>query len=519
MENLLDAKLEKAWESACKVLLGQEIGPLSDYRDWLCKYQTKGTKRKSSVSGKDVWLASGAYPPGARVIAADELQQNKSYSLNMNQIKDIDSILDAISEKCEYTGNRHLGNSAFIESSDQLFDSQYVQNSTNIQESTYVSDSFMIRRHSKYVFGSGYLGESEFMVRVVGTFNCKRALESYFVPDCSDTYFSHSCYGSHEIMFCFGVRSAMHAIGNLALPKEKYLSLKKKLLSEIAAELVKEKSFPALFELVPAAPGKLPHIKVEPEPPGNMAPVEKGFASTCRVVLKKELPGGIKDYEGWLSENTVVVKEASTPFGGTTVYPEGFTVYPLFPAKRRANIKELMALGEIALDEKEIQSLGGIRKALGKIGYFTAEFESGDNYNNILSIAYHAGDLYKLYDGTYAENNAVGFMALNSKYTYGCNRPLESEFALKCYNSVYLKRCLELDSCQKCADTYFSHNCEALSECMFCFNMKGTRHSIGNTEFPKEKYLAVKDAVLGQIFAELEKKKSLKWNIYNIGAR
>jgi len=519
MDATLQKTLDKAWNSTCKVLLGQEIGPMSDYREWLEKYQLHGSKRKSSKSGKDVWFASGAYPANARVVSADELEQNKGYSLSINQIKDIDSILQAISEQYEYTGNRYLGNCAFIDSSDQLFDAQYVHNSTNVQESMYVSSSFMIRKGSKYVFGSGFLGESEFMVRVVGTYNCKRALECYFMPDCSDAYFSHSCYGCHDIMFCFGKRSAMHAIGNLALPKEKYLQLKKKLLAEIAGWLMKEKDFPALFELVPAGlPKNPPSISAKAEPPGDMKPVEEGFASTCRVVLKKELPGSIQDYEKWLSENTVLVKEAATPFGGETVYPEEFTVYPHFPAERRTNIREMMALGKtVALQEKEVESLKSVIKALPKIAYFTSEFEAGDNFNNILSICFHAVNSYKVYDATYAENNAFGFMALHSKFTYGCNRPLETEFAIKCYNSVYLKRCLELDSCEKCADTYFSHNCEALSDCMFCFNLKGRRNHIGNTEFPKEKYAAVKDAVLEQVVDELSRKKKLALNIYNVG--
>jgi hypothetical protein len=54
---------------------------------------------------------------------------------------------------------------------------------------------------------------------------------------------------------------------------------------------------------------------------------------------------------------------------------------------------------------------------------------------------------------------------------------------------------------------------------MFCFNMKGRRHFIGNTDFGKEKYAQVRGAVLSQIGEELEREKSLKWNIFNIGAR
>jgi len=108
-------------------------------------------------------------------------------------------------------------------------------------------------------------------------------------------------------------------------------------------------------------------------------------------------------------------------------------------------------------------------------------------------------------------------MALNSRYVYGCHRVLESQFSLKCYNSQYLNRCLELDSCNRCADSYFCHNSEALADCMFCFNMKGARHSIGNTLLAKEEYARVKGALVSQIADELGKGKRLRLSVFGVG--
>jgi hypothetical protein len=124
-----------------------------------------------------------------------------------------------------------------------------------------------------------------------------------------------------------------------------------------------------------------------------------------------------------------------------------------------------------------------------------------------------------MYDITYGENAAVSFLALNSKYVYGCRRILESQFSVKCYNSLYLNRCFELDSCNKCSDSYFCHNSEALQDCMFCFNMKGRRHCIGNTQLEREEYAKAKDALVGQMADELMKTGRLNLNIYNIGAK
>ena len=105
------------------------------------------------------------------------------------------------------------------------------------------------------------------------------------------------------------------------------------------------------------------------------------------------------------------------------------------------------------------------------------------------------------------------------KFVYGCSRIVESQFSMKCYDSLYLNRCFELDSCIKCADSYFCHNSEALQDCMFCFNMKGRRHNIGNTQLEKDAYAKAKDALVLQMAGELSKTGRLKWNIYNIGAK
>jgi hypothetical protein len=520
MDPVLEKTLDKAWNSTCRVLFGREIGPLSKYRDWLGVHLPKPAKRKSHLTGKEVILAMDAYPKNARFLSEKEVAQNKSYSLGINDIKDIDSIAEALAGKCEYAGNRFLGNSAYVESSDIVIGSQYVNNSTNIEESMYVDSSFMVRRGSKYVFGSGYFAESEFMVRSVGSFNSKRCFESYFIPDSSDTHFSESCFGCREIMFCFGQRSASYRIGNLQLPKDKYLQLKAKLLSEVASELEKEGRFQTLLEMVGDSAASAGKLDVDDEKlEQNMAPIEKGFASACNVVFKKSLEG-IKQYEGWLEKNTAELLQAKTPFGGVAQYPKNFAYVPNIPDGRTVSFGEMMALSKKSLSESEIGNMSSIKKAIGKIGYFTLELFEGENSNYIDSpLVYHGTNIYKTYDVTHGENTGVCFLALNSKYVYGSYRTLESQFSLKCYNSLYLNRCFELDSCSKCSDSYFCHNSEALSDCMFCFNMKGRRHFIGNTDFGKEKYAQVRGAVLSQIGEELEREKSLKWNIFNIGAR
>ena len=513
------ARMDSAWRSACRVIFGREIGPLGRYRAWFGRSAPRGAKRKSHISGKEVSVAFDAFSQGARVASVEELAMNRGYGVSVNDMKDVDSLLSALSEKCEYAGNRHLGNSAFVESSDIVLDSQYVSNSTNIAESQYVDSSFMIRKGSKHIFGCGALGEGEFLVRMFDSYSLKRCFEGSIVGTSSDCHFCHNVLGSHEMMFCFGQRNRSYCIGNTQLSKEQYLELKRKILGEVADILEKEGSFPALHELVPNSPCAASLTLAPEKQVQNMAPIEKGFAATYNILLRRQ-PGSIKEYEKWLTERTIGVHSAATPFGAQTFVPDSMPVLKEFPGQRLVTARESSELSRLQMPKNCMTGLEGVLSALPDVAFFTPELRDGQNSNIIACPhAYCVVNAYKGYDAVNAENVALSSMALNSKYVYGCHRVLESQFSLKCYNSQYLNRCMELDSCNKCADSYFCHNSEALTDCMFCFNMKGARHSVGNTALPKDQYASVKAALVGQIADELGRNKSLKISVFGIAEK
>ena len=517
--NTLDAKIDSSWRSACRILFGREIGPLSRYGAWLGESLPRGARRKSHVSGKEVAVAFDAFPLDARFVSSEELAINKGYGVSENDMKDIDSLMRALSEKCEYAGNRHLGNSAFVESSDIVLDSQFVCNSTNVEESQYVASSFMIRKGSKHIFGCGALGDGEFLVRVTDSYGQKRSFESSMVGTSSDCHFCHNVLGSREMMFCFGQRNKSYCIGNTPFPKEKYLELKRKILDEVAGILEKEGSFPALHELVPNVQGAASLALAPEKIAQDMAPIEKGFATTFNILLKRQ-PGSIKEYEKWLTERTIGVHGAATPFCSQTFVPDSMPVLKDFPKARLVTARESAELSRLQMPQECLTGLKGVLAGLGSIAFFTPELRDGQN-SNLLACphAYNVVNAYKGYDAVYAENIALSSMALNSKYIYGCHRAIESQFSLKCYNSQYLNRCLELDSCNRCTDSYFCHNSEALSDCMFCFSMKGARHTIGNTALGKEKYAQLKGALVAQIAGELGKNRELKLSVFGIGGK
>ncbi len=521
-EQLYDV-LDKAWKSTCRVVLGGEVGELKDYEGWLGEYLPPVGKRKSHVSGRDVTLANPDYPDGARFVSMEEIGERKADPLSINDIKDIDSIVRAVSEQWEYTGNRVQGNSSGVESSDIVVDSQSVSGSTDVGQSQYVFSSFMVRSNSKYVFGSGWCGKTQFAIRHVGGFNNTRILESSVVTESSDIFFSHNMVGCMDTMFSFSQRNRRHCIGNLELPKEKYASLKSKLLAEIREEMERKKRFPSLMDMVRSRPpqGAGGGLSLPPrDEKTSMEPIEKAFSSAFRVIFGRE-PGKLEKYEDWLMTNIPPIAEITSPFGHNTFLPDdrSFSCLSKFPRDRTVSFYEAMELGKRKLDEGSIGSLGRIRDGLQDIAFFSAELAEGENSNNIRSpVIHHGSHTYRVYDATYSEYAALGSMSLNSKYTFGCYRVVESEFCIKCYNSLRLSRCFEVDTSSNCLDSMFCHNSEALSDCVFCFNAKGKRHAVGNAELELGKYRAIRSALVGQMADELEGKKGLHLDIFSMGA-
>jgi len=118
---------------------------------------------------------------------------------------------------------------------------------------------------------------------------------------------------------------------------------------------------------------------------------------------------------------------------------------------------------------------------------------------------------------TYSKYCSYCCFPRKSEYAYGSWTLLNSKFCINCYESSKLTRCFEVAESTNCQDCYFCYNSENLDNCMFCSNATSKRYAIGNVEIGKEKYTELKNKILESINEELEKKKDLKWDIYNIG--
>jgi len=515
-------ELNKAWKVTCKVLFGEEIGELKEYEEWLKEVLPEFGRRKSYISGKETTFTLNEYCDDARFVSMDEIKEKAIDPLTINEIKDIDSIIEAISNKWEYTGNKVLGNSTFVESSDAVRDSHYVRESIAVNRSshqfavTYANDS-------RYCFGCARYLTSEFVIRCL-RFNANRAFNSYWIVKSNDVYNSTNLIGCNEMLFCFNQRGKNRCIGNLELPSDKYFALKKKLLDEIKEELKKNKRFPSIFELIPnisPTPKAIREIdKAVSTQEIDMVAIEKTFSSAFKVLFRKET-GDMMRYKDWLLRNVARYSfdEIDSAFGSKTFMfsPEYFKMWRHFPKRRTVSHSEAVKLSSLHLEESDLNSLSRIKDKLGEIAYLTEEGEGGRNLN-VAKVLY-AEDCVNMYWSLGKHNEGVAFCpeSLEIKYVFGSNEITYSQFCMKCNNSTKLTRCFELDSCENCSDTYFAHNCEGLQDAMFCWNTKGKRYAIGNAQLPPDQYRKIKEILIEQMADEIIKTKQLRYDIYNIG--
>ncbi len=235
--------LNIGWKATCRSVFGREIGELEDYGHYL-KEAVVGKTVRSAFSGKDVWVSSEQYCDGAKFFdlgaESGEMAALSAKPVDINSIKDIDSLLGAVKEKIVYGGNKVFGNSKCTAHSDSVMDSSFILNSSMAFESKCLAYTYVMQR-AEYAYGCTSSGQSANIVRCYYNNSLNRCFELCATVKASDCYFSSNVWSCADCMFSFNLRNKSRMIANVQLDKDRYDALKRKLLSEIADELEKKK--------------------------------------------------------------------------------------------------------------------------------------------------------------------------------------------------------------------------------------------------------------------------------------
>ncbi|HIH23084.1 TPA: hypothetical protein HA238_05125, partial [Candidatus Micrarchaeota archaeon] len=196
---------------------------------------------------------SDKYSDGSKFMAGDELSDyEKAFSnekLDINQIKDIDSIISAIKERVYYAGSVALGNSSNVTLSNRLIDSSFIYKSHEVCYSKYVAYAHFTR-FSERVFGSTFVSKTKFCIKNYETFEDTRIMETVRTYHSSDCYYTSNCENCQNCLFSFNLRNQNNCIGNLELAPDKFKALKEKLVGDIRQTLESRKDLKSIVEII-----------------------------------------------------------------------------------------------------------------------------------------------------------------------------------------------------------------------------------------------------------------------------
>ncbi len=512
--------VNSAWKSTCSLLLGGEIGDIDEYKEYLCDRQyVPYTEGKSVISGKKVVIGATRYGENPKVISQNEIDYHKKLTLNINEIKDIDSLMESLKDRFHYAGNKIFGNSKFYEDVDNCSDSFYTYKSHTVFSSKYVGYSIFIREGSEYVFGCGPLMNCKHVIRGLGAEKLQRCFEFCNMALCSDMYYTSDCIGCSECMFTFNQRSKRYCIGNLELSPDKYRQIKKKLLGELREYLKKNKSLPSLFDFhsVPDISGvNAPEI---PPETADLKPVEEAFRDATNLVFGVKL-GPIDKYAKFLRENIEPVRKGKTPFGNDIFYSDYYWSKHI-PEHRMIHHREAVEASKlkISIEEDEEIDLKKILDKVSAVAFYPVTFVEGDSKNCLeVPMQYMAVDSYHMSDCTRSKKCSCNIHCQNCDSVFGSGiLMVHSSFCIRCQDCYKNNACLEMDSCKSCTRSMFCHNCENLQDSMFCFNTKNKKYAVGNVEIGREKYMEIRAMVLKELLNRLEEKGTFGFDVCNLG--
>jgi hypothetical protein len=525
-------------------MFGGEVGELSEFADWLSDGLELTYSAKSALSGKPVSYSSKKYLKDAKWISFEEVDFGKKFelpeSLKLDEIKDIDSIAQVLSDRFQYTGNVILGNSAFVDGSSNISDSHYIYNSSQSGDSKYLAYS-NLSRLCEYIFGSSAPGESSYCIKCNDTYRVKRCFELWQSVSSFDCYYVFSVMNCADCMFSFNLRSKRYAIGNQVLERNKYLKIKESLLEQMRDELKSKKRLPSLIDIVGKCRDNSKEIKEllvgkmnnssehQPKhPPENQKNildplpdlrfVDEAFAHTTALLLGKELRG-VQNYSNWLSKNLNRYKKHKSIVSGRSVFVGDYGKYFSIPPGRIIKEDEALKLVEVAPLVSGVESitLANAHEFIENIAFFSLDIYAGNN-SNITDCQSYADskNCFTCFPCVGNKDSAYNFWPRSSERVFGCSILFDSASCINCHHSVKLTRCFEVDSSRNCSDCYFCHNCENVQESMFCFNAKNLRYAIGNVVVGQEKYAEIKKRLLAEIGNKLEKDGKLERDIFSI---
>ncbi|MFA5105579.1 MAG: hypothetical protein WC506_01330 [Candidatus Micrarchaeia archaeon] len=243
--------LDKSFASTCSMLFWESLGTMGKNSKFLGTHAHAMQSSKSELSGKQVYYCA-PYGPESGFISFSEKtawQKAGKSKIPPGWIRDIDSLFENFGEIACYSGDKILGESKYVEKSDNVSNSFYIYSSHDVLKSEYAAYSDLLLS-SKHVFGSSSMGYCSFCLNSTEAYKSARIFESGISIESSDLYYSFYSKGCHDCMFCLNQDSKRNMIGNNQLEKGRYREMKLELLSQIRDSVKAGRRIPSLADIM-----------------------------------------------------------------------------------------------------------------------------------------------------------------------------------------------------------------------------------------------------------------------------
>ena len=235
-------RLEEAFAQTTSLLFGRPFSPLSKYEKWLCQRVPGGKNVKSCFGRGEAYVPEyGALRgiPTGRVVSEEDLEAVQSKRISGEKSAgSLSSIAAELKDFAYFVPAYAEGNNMNVEQSFLYLDCMNIRHCFDPFTSKNCAYCFSIM-DAESIFGMHRIKGAGFSLHCYNSLKIQRCFEVDGGIDCKDSYFCHNVENLDSCIFCFNAKNLRYAIGNLELPREKYLGAKKRLVGSMAGMLEK----------------------------------------------------------------------------------------------------------------------------------------------------------------------------------------------------------------------------------------------------------------------------------------
>lgn len=241
----MNAELEKAFETTTKALFGEPLTGLEDYSQWLQSRIPGGSVVKSVLGEGTAYLPDYSFfsrIPKSRIASIASIQEASGVKIpEPKEGESLDSILEEVRKIAWFVPEYSEGINREVTESTLPSNSAFMHRSVDVWDSKRVAFGFA-GMENESCFGMYRFKGCKFSMHCYNAFSLSSCFEMDHCRACRDSMFCHNCENVSDSIFCFNAKNLKRAIGNVEYPIEEYREFKSAIVSQMAAQLKKNKS-------------------------------------------------------------------------------------------------------------------------------------------------------------------------------------------------------------------------------------------------------------------------------------